>query len=121
MIIRLSLLLYFLLGIGIFSQAQTKKTAAPKVENGEDAIPVTVVSKKKANKPPPPPPPAAINKAGKPMPPPKVEAIKFVPPKIVKDPKKLPPPPPPPPAKPKTEKAAPVVKPDAPPHADERA
>jgi len=109
--LRLSLLLFCLLGIGVFSHAQQPKKAPakPTVENGPDALPVTVTSKKKAHKQLPPPPP-----------PPKVEATKFTPPKIVKNGEKLPPPPPPPlrPAKVKTAKPP---KPDAPPLVDEKA
>jgi len=110
--LRLSLLLFCLLGIGVFSHAQNSKKAPakpPTVENGPDAIPVTVTSSKKAHKQLPPPPP-----------PPKVEVTRFTPPKIVKNGEKLPPPPPPPhrPAKVKTAKPP---KPDAPPPADEKA
>jgi len=114
--LKLSLLLFCLLGIGIFSHAQDKKKIPPKpvVENGDDAIPVTVTSTKKAHKIPPPPPPPRITKNGKPLVPPKVEAAKFAPPKIVKDGIK-PPPPPPVPAKPTRTKLIPPVKPDVPP------
>jgi len=56
--LRLLLTTFCLLGIGIFSHAQDKKkTTKPVVENGPDAIPVTVTSTKKSHKPPPPPPP----------------------------------------------------------------
>lgn len=107
--LRLSLLLFCLLGIGIFSHAQQpKKTPAkPTVENGPDAIPVTVTSSKKAHRKLPPPPP-------------KVEVTKFTAPRIVKNGEKLPPPPPPPlrPAKVKTAKPP---KPDAPPLAGGKA
>ena len=87
--LRLSLLLFCLLGIGVFSHAQDKKKvpAKPVVEEGTDAIPVTVKSTKKAHKLKPPPPPPL-----------KPEVTKFTPPKIVKDGKT----PPPPPPKPKT-------------------
>jgi hypothetical protein len=118
--LRLSLLMFCLLGIGVFSHAQDiKKTpppppakpAKPTVLMGDDAIPVTVKSSKKlhANLPPPPPPPKIIRDGQKvpPPPPPKVEAAKFTPPKIVKDVEKAPPPPP---AKPKA-----PIKTDAPP------
>jgi hypothetical protein len=82
--LRFTLLLFCLFCIGIFSQAQQKPPIPPKpkVENGPDAIPVTVTSHKKAKKPLPPPPP-----------PPKAEAVKFTPPKIVKDAEKAPVPP----------------------------
>jgi hypothetical protein len=139
--LRLLLTTFCLLGIGIFSHAQDKKkTTKPVVENGPDAIPITVTSTKKAHKKPPPPPP----------PPPKVEVVKFAPPKIVKDGDKVPPPPPPkvdlthykapqpkpevqydkngkrlpppppPPSKPAKNKAEKPVAPDAPPAADQR-
>ncbi|MCA6454860.1 MAG: hypothetical protein IM584_01870, partial [Chitinophagaceae bacterium] len=61
--LRLSLLLYFLLGIGMFSHAQDKPQAPgkpPKVENGPDALPVVVKSHKKGQKLPPPPPPPKV-------------------------------------------------------------
>ena len=107
--LRLSLLLFCLLGIGFFSHSQdSKKTpppppspakpAKPIILNGEDAIPVIVKSSKKAHWKAPPPPP-------------KVEAVKFTPPKIVKDVEKVPAPP----VKPKI-----LIKPDAPPK-DQRA
>lgn len=129
--LRLSLLLFCLLGIGIFSHSQeSKKTPAPPpppakpvkpaVLNGEDAIPVMVKSSKKGHwkvPPPPPPkvepvrltPPKMVRDAEKvpPPPPPKAEAGKLTPPRIVRDVEKVPPPPPP---KPKTQ-----IKPDAPP------
>ena len=109
--LRLSLLLFCLLGIGVFSHSQeTKKVlppppppakpAKPTVLNGPDAIPITVKSSKKVHWKIPPPPP------------PKVEAVKFTPPKIVRDVEKAPPPPP---AKPKV-----LIKPDMPPK-DQRA
>lgn len=109
--LRLSLLLFCLLGIGVLSHAQKppKAPAKPTVENGPDAIPVTVTSSKKAHKQLPPPPP-----------PPKVEVTKFTPPKIVKNGEKLPPPPPPP-LRPAKVKTATPPKPDAPPLADEKA
>jgi hypothetical protein len=101
--LRLLLTTFCLLGIGIFSHAQDKKkTTKPIVEDGPDAIPITVTSTKKAHKKPPPPPPKAevqYDKNGKqlppPPPPPKVEVVKFAPPRIVKDGDKVPPPPPP--------------------------
>jgi len=110
--LRLTLILFCLLCIGLFASPQDKKktTANPTVENGPDVMPFTVTSKKKAHRQPPPPPPVMIHKDGKPLPPPKVEAVKFSPPKIVKD---APKPPPPPPAKPtKTEPPQPIL-PDA--------
>ena len=106
--LRLSLLLFCLLGIGVFSHSQdSKKTpppppvkpAKPTVLIGDDAIPVTVKSSKKGHWKVPPPPP-------------KVQAVRFKPPKIVKDIEKAPPPPP---AKTKA-----PIKPDAPPK-DQRA
>lgn len=118
--LKLSLVLFCLLGIGVFSHAQDSKKAAskPEVLNGPDAIPVTVKSHKKAKKlVPPPPPPLPVNKAGKPVPPPpppKAEVTKFTAPKIVKTPPQTPPPPPP--AKPSKAKAEDLpVKPDVPP------
>ena len=107
--LRLSLLLFSLFGIGLFSHSQENKKlpppppakpVKPTVLIGPDAIPVTVKSSKKPHWKIPPPPP------------PKVEAVKFTPPKIVKDIEKAPAPP----AKPKTI----PVKPDAPPK-DQRA
>jgi hypothetical protein len=89
--LRLLLIAFFLFGIGIFANAQEKKaihsTTKPTVENGADAIPVTVTSSSKKNKPKAPKPP---------------EPVKFTPPVLVKDGEKkvpLPPPPPPPPVK----------------------
>ncbi len=119
--LKLSLLLFCLLGIGVFSNAQDKKknTAKPKVENGADAIPVVVKSNKKAHKVPPPPPPPVVARDRKPLPPPKVEVVKFTPPKIVKDAEK-PLPPPPPPAKPAKAKTGKPVTPDMPPMPDDR-
>jgi hypothetical protein len=124
--LRLPLILFCLLGAGLFAHSQNKKkTNKPTVENGLDAIPVTVQSHKKAHhrKPPPPPqivrdkmpppPPPLPDKDGKPLPPPKVEITKFAPPKIVKD--KMPPPPPPA----KHTKAKPSA-PDAPPPPPEK-
>ena len=122
--------MFCLLGVGIFSHAQdTKKNpppppppakpAKPAVIMGDDAIPVTVKNSKKGHwkVPPPPPkveavkftPPKIVKDVEKapPPPPPKAEAVKFTPPKIVKDAEKTPPPPPP---KPKT-----PIKSDAPP------
>jgi outer membrane biosynthesis protein TonB len=83
--LRISLIAFFLIGIGIFANAQDKKQhpaqAKPAVENGADAIPVTVTSSNKKNKPKPPKAP---------------EPVKFTPPVIVKNADKAPPPPPPP-------------------------
>ncbi len=92
--LKLSLLIFCLLGIGIFSHAQDKKklqNKKPTVENGDDAIPVTVTSTKKAHRLPPPPP-RPLGKDGRPLPPHKIDVVKFAPPKIVKD-KPAPPPP----------------------------
>lgn len=107
--LRLSLLLYFLLGIGMFSHAQDKPQAPgkpPKVENGPDALPVVVKSHKKGQKLPPPPPPpkvAAMDKPGAP--------------KSLKHSAPAPPPPLAHPRKVKTEKPP---KPDAPPLPDDK-
>lgn len=100
--LRLSLLLFCLLGIGVFSHSQDRvktppppppaKPGKPTVLNGPDAIPVIVKSNKKAHRKVPPPPP-----------PPKVKAAKFTPPKMIRDVEKAP-------AKPGV-----PVKPDAPP------
>ncbi len=84
--LRISLIVFFLFGIGIFANAQDKKqshvSAKPTVENGADAIPVIVTSSARKSKPKPPKAP---------------EPVKFTPPVIVKDAdKKLPAPPPPP-------------------------
>jgi outer membrane biosynthesis protein TonB len=83
--LRISLIAFFLFGIGIFANAQYKKQhpaqAKPAVENGADAIPITVTSSNKKNKPKPPKAP---------------EPVKFTPPVIVKNADKAPPPPPPP-------------------------
>jgi hypothetical protein len=80
--LRILLIAFCLLGIGIFSKAQTKQAAKPSakptIENGADAIPVVVSSTRK-------------KKAA-----PKVEVTKFTPPVIVKDGDKKAPPPPPP-------------------------
>ena len=80
--LRILLITFCLLGVGLFSKAQTKQTtkpsAKPTIENGADAIPVIVSSKRKK----------------KPVP--KVELTKFTPPVIVKDGDKKAPPPPPP-------------------------
>ena len=49
--LKLTLLLFCLFGVGIFSHAQDNKKAQstrPKVESGPDAIPVVVTSSKKA-------------------------------------------------------------------------
>jgi hypothetical protein len=68
--LRLSLLLFCLFGIGLFSHAQArKKPAKPTVENGADAIPVTVTSTKKAHR-------KTTTKE---------KTVKFAPPRIVKD------------------------------------
>ena len=94
--LRFSLLLFCLLGIGVFSHAQDKKKASkPTIVNEPEDIPVSVKSTKKAHNLKPPPPPPQFDKEGKPLPPPKVEVVKFTPPKIVKDKPNLPPPPPP--------------------------
>lgn len=81
--LRLLLMAFFLFGIGIFAEAQEKKathsSTKPIVENGADAIPVTVTSSSRKNKPKAPKPP---------------EPVKFTAPVIVKDgEKKVPPPP----------------------------
>jgi len=72
--IRLALTAFCLFCIGIFSQAQDSKKAPaqtkPTVENGADAIPVTVTSTKKKAPPPPPPPPPSKKLQQKPPPPP---------------------------------------------------
>lgn len=105
--LRLSLLLYFLLGIGMFSHAQDKPQAParpPKVENGPDAIPVVVKSHKKGWKVPPPPAPPKVAVMAKPGAP-----------KHLKNSAPTPPPPLAHPRKPKGEKPP---KPDAPPLPD---
>lgn len=104
--LRLSLLLYFLLGIGMFSHAQDKlKTPPkpPKVENGPDAIPVVVKSHKKGQKLPTPPPPkvAAMDNPGAP------KSLKHLAS-------------PPPLAHPRKVKAEKPPKPDAPPSPDDK-
>ena len=80
--LRILLFTFCLLGIGLFSKAQTKQTtkpsAKPTIENGADAIPVVVSGTRKKK------------------PAPKVEVTKFTPPVIVKDGDKKAPPPPPP-------------------------
>ncbi|MES2329487.1 MAG: hypothetical protein V4539_07790 [Bacteroidota bacterium] len=78
--LRLALVLFCLLGIGVFSHAQSKKEV-PKPPVIVD-IPVTVKSSKHRKPPPPPKPP-------------KGEKVKFAPPRIVKDKQNAPPPPPP--------------------------
>ncbi|MEN9684765.1 MAG: hypothetical protein RLZZ28_551 [Bacteroidota bacterium] len=96
--LKLSLLVFALFCIGIFSHAQEKPkvpASPPKVQNGADAIPVTVTSTKKPQKPPPPPPPKPSKSEEARSTPPKIEKVEKLPP---------PPPPPPPPAKPKKEK-----------------
>ncbi|MEO7531189.1 MAG: hypothetical protein ABIS69_07250 [Sediminibacterium sp.] len=121
--LRLTLVLFCLLGVGIFSHAQDKKK--PTVMNAPEEVPVSVTSKKKAKhvKPPPLPkaetvkfaPPRIVKDKNKvqPPPPPKVAMVTFAPPRIIKDKPNLPPPPP----VPKQHKEKPV-KPDAPPAAD---
>jgi hypothetical protein len=103
--LRLLLIAFFLFGIGIFANAQEKKSThsstKPTVENGADAIPVTVTSSSKKNKPKPPKAP---------------EPVKFTPPEIVKDvDKKAPPPPPPSPPLAKQKKSGALPPPPAPP------
>jgi hypothetical protein len=94
--LKFSLLLFCLLGIGVFSQAQDKKKVTkPTIVNEPEEIPVSVTSSKKAKHLKPPPPPPKFDKQGKPMPPTKIEEVKFTPPKIEKDKQPLPPPPPP--------------------------
>ncbi len=126
--LRLTLVLFCLLGIGIFSHAQNKKkTSKPIIVNSPDEIPVTMISSTKHHKPPPPPARPDID----PLSPPKVKVAHFKPPVIVKDEKRVPPPPPKVEkvrfAPPKIVKDAPThaskekpVKPDAPPAADFR-
>ncbi len=112
--LRLTLILFCLLGIGLFAKAQDKKKnqSKPTVENGADAIPVIVKSNKKARHPKPPPPPPMIGKNDETIPPPKIEVTKFDPPVINKDVKKLSPAPPP--AKPLKTKAETPAKPEVP-------
>lgn len=88
---RLALTAFCLFCIGIFSQAQDSKKAPAKtkpiVENGPDAIPVTVTSTRKKTPPTPPPPPPSkkIKTAPPPPPPPKNVAPKTpVPPQVQK-------------------------------------
>ncbi len=83
--LRISLIAFFLFGIGIFANAQEKEKSKikiqntkPIVENGADLIPVTVTGSNKKNKPKPPKAP---------------EPVKFTPPVIVKNGDKAPPPP----------------------------
>ena len=75
--LRPTLLLLCIFGIGLFSHAQNspKKPGKPVVENGADAIPVTVISRKKSKGKPVkkdtthmPPPPKATKEPGKPLP-----------------------------------------------------
>jgi len=109
--------MFCLLGIGLFARSQNTKKAQtkPTLENGADAIAVTVQSTKKSHRKPQPPPPPLLIKDGKPLPPLKVEVLKFSSPKIVKDAPK-----PPPPHKPaKTIPLKPLT-PDTPPPADNR-
>ena len=105
MSVRLTLLLFCLFGIGLFARSQDKKhIAKPKIENGPDAIPVTVKSHKKSHhKPPPPPPPSMMDKKSKPMPPPKIKDV---------------PKPPLPPIEPLIINIVPPAKPTAPPQPD---
>lgn len=123
--LRFTLLLFCLLGVGLFAQGQDKPTKAKKIDkievvDGKDALPITVRSTKKSKVPKPPPPVEVVkvdpNKVPPPPPPPKL---------IKKGPMNPPPPPPfervkikmnevapPPPPKPRsTDK---VVAPDAP-------
>ena len=111
--LRLLLLLFSLLGIGLFGNAQDKEKAKnkSKVENAQPEIPVTVTGSKKSTHQKPPPLPK-IEKEGKPLPP--VEVTKFTPPKIVKD-SKAPPPPPAPGGKGAIIKALPPTKVEMPP------
>lgn len=125
--LRFTLLLFCLLGVGLFAQGQNipvkpKKIDKVEVIDGKDALPITVRSTKKSKVPkPPPPPPVEVvkvdpNKVPPPPPPPKL---------IKKGPMNPPPPPPvervkikmnevapPPPPKPKS--ANKVAVPDAP-------
>ena len=112
--LRLSFLLFSLLGIGLFSKAQDKEKVQnkSKVENVHPEIPVTVTGTKKSTHRKPPPPPK-IEKEGKPLPP--TEVTKFTPPKIVKDPKAPPSPPPPPVRKGNIVKPLPPTKLELPP------
>lgn len=115
---RLTLILFCLLGIGLFAHSQGKKTNSKvTIVNGADAIPVTVISHKKSHRQIPVPPKPPLDKEAKPLPPPKPMATKFTPPVIIKDGEK-PPPPPPPPAKPRKTKPS---APDAPPPPPEKA
>ncbi len=116
--LRLTLILFCLLGVGLFARSQDKKKAQtnPTVENGADAIPVTVQSTKKGYRKPPPPQPPLLIKDGKPFPPPKMEVLRFAPPKIVKDMPK-----PPPQHKPTKTILLKPLTPDTPPPADNRA
>jgi hypothetical protein len=101
---RLLMIAFFLFGIGIFANAQenksTQSSTKPTVENGADAIPVTVTSSTKKNKPKLPKAP---------------EPVKFTPPVIVKDGDKKAPPPPPPPPLAKQKKPGALPPPPAPP------
>jgi hypothetical protein len=107
--LRLLLIAFFLFGIGIFANAQEKKTThsttKATVENGADAIPVTVSSSSKKNKPKPPKPP---------------EPVKFTPPVIVKDGEKKAPPPPPPPTSVKQKKSGDLPIPPPPPQVKQK-
>jgi hypothetical protein len=106
--LRISLMAFFLFGIGIFANAQNKKQnpaqAKPTVENGADAIPVTVTGSSKKTKPKPPKAP---------------EPVKFTAPVIVKDGDKAPPPPPPPPPSHKKKKMGELPPPPPPPQKQE--
>jgi len=117
--LKLTLLLMFLLGVGLFTQGQDKPIKSVKADkaavvDGRDALPVTVKSNKKSKaiKPPPPPPveppPTAIRKPEQPAPPPPPEKVKIKVNKHI--------PPPPPLAKPKPPVKS--VPPDAPPAPD---
>lgn len=99
--LRFGLILYFLLGIGALGNSQPKKPAASKVENGPDAIPVTVTASRKKPKAPPPPP------------------VKLQPPTGKQHTGKMPPPPPPP-AKPGAAKRG-MPQPASPLHPNEKA
>jgi hypothetical protein len=105
--LRMLLILLFLLGVGLFARSQDNKKgqSKPVIENGPDAIPVTVKSTKKAH--PKAPAPPMLGKDQRPLVP-----------KVLKQ--AVRPAPPPLPAKPIKTKAALPVKPDAPPAPPER-
>jgi hypothetical protein len=96
--LKMALTLLCLFGIGLFARSQSSKKTKPQVENGPDAIPVTVHSNKHPHVKPPPPPPM-FGKDGKPLPPPTVVLKHYHEPKNQHDKNgnPLPPPPPPPP------------------------